>query len=173
MRFYVGARTGPGQLTGNASTGMAELRRDGFAAVHRDPAAAAPRPALLTTVAIATVHPVLFVNAVGSGTGAADSAAGGGAGLELLFAVLDAETKQPLPGLAATDCLGTAQRDGERMEVRWAGGVAVMRQVLGRDVRLQVSRIALTSRALDLSCGHCHSCPMHTQYAYGGNGVAP
>eukprot|EP00041_Stephanoeca_diplocostata_P033007 m.1077035 g.1077035 ORF g.1077035 m.1077035 type:complete len:84 (+) comp24251_c0_seq3:1881-2132(+) len=33
MRFYVGARTGPDQLEGNASAGVAELRRDGFASV--------------------------------------------------------------------------------------------------------------------------------------------
>ena len=33
MRFYVGARTGTDQLIGNASMGMAELRRDGFASV--------------------------------------------------------------------------------------------------------------------------------------------
>ena len=29
LRFYVGARTGIGQIMGNASVGMATLRRDG------------------------------------------------------------------------------------------------------------------------------------------------
>ena len=33
MRFYVGARTGVEQLIGNATAGVAELRRDGFASV--------------------------------------------------------------------------------------------------------------------------------------------
>ena len=33
LRFYVGARTGPDQIMGNASVGIAEIRRDGFAAL--------------------------------------------------------------------------------------------------------------------------------------------
>ena len=34
LRFYVGARTGVGQIMGNATVGMATLRRDGFASVE-------------------------------------------------------------------------------------------------------------------------------------------
>jgi len=125
MRFYVGARTGEHQLDGNATAGVAELRRDGFASV------AIPRSAASRTTGVLTTRPVqfsgshFFVNADGT-----DS---------MTVAIINAATLAPMAGLGVHDFEGAAGpvSSGDLVELRWAGGAAAVERAAGTPVRLQ------------------------------------
>jgi hypothetical protein len=138
MRFYASGRGGVDQLSGwpvkagsgSASTSVAEMRRDGFASLRQSSSAAG----LLVTrlIEFSPSKTVLFINA--------DGADG------LTISVQDARG-MPLPGLAAGDFRGTAETNGTRLAVRWAGGTDALRVVAGRPVRFTV-RFASRSAAL-------------------------
>ena len=131
MRFYASGRTGIDQIigfpepsgTGIASTGVAELRRDGFAAVG----AAGSGAAVLVTrpIVFDREKAWLFVNAEHAD--------------EMVMSVLDAADGRCLPGLAEADYRGTGKTtSGDRLAVSWATGADALRVVAGRAVRLSV-----------------------------------
>jgi hypothetical protein len=64
LHFYVSGRTGRSgtQEPGTCSTGLATLRRDGFASMHADAALSGPRTRSLTTRAVMFKGRHLFVN---------------------------------------------------------------------------------------------------------------
>jgi hypothetical protein len=115
LRFYVSGRAGvPGtSIAGTCSTGLATLRRDGFASM-------AGR-GLLRTRPIRFSGAHLFVNA--------DLSAG-----ELRVAVED-EHGRSLPDLSLDECL-SVRGDGTALRVRWKSDTALAR-VAGRPVRLR------------------------------------
>ena len=128
MRFYVSGRTGKEQLDGNASMGVAELRRDGFTSVS----ATTGHTGVLTTrpVVFAAGRTMLFVNIE------ADDPS------KLKVAILDAKTLMPLQGLAEA----SPQAEGERVPIVGfdAGSIA---SVAARSVRV---RFTFESAALRL-----------------------
>lgn len=139
MRFYASGRSGVDQLggwpvktssgTGEASTSVAEMRRDGFASVRQS----SPAGLLVTRlIEFSPSRKVLFINAEG-----ADG---------LTISVHDAHGT-PLPGLSASDYRGTARTNGTRLAVQWAGGADALQVVAGRPVRISV-RFASRSTAL-------------------------
>eukprot|EP00041_Stephanoeca_diplocostata_P033013 m.1077457 g.1077457 ORF g.1077457 m.1077457 type:complete len:481 (+) comp24251_c0_seq39:995-2437(+) len=128
MRFYVGARTGPDQLEGNASAGVAELRRDGFASVS----AASAAPAVLTTHAIVFSGAELFVNLAWENATSPPQVGSASLAAE----VLNATTGRALPGLTAAACLGPQGADNTRMHVQWANGVT-LHSAVGRPVQFR------------------------------------
>jgi hypothetical protein len=129
LYFYMSGRTGvPGtDLPGTCSTGLATLRRDGFASLDFDPQDARPRR-LIEGVTGGTLltRPVtfsgghLFVNA---------DLAGG----ELRVAALEA-TGQPITGLTEDLCVPISG-NATRLAVRWQG--SSLESVAGRPVRLR------------------------------------
>jgi hypothetical protein len=144
MRFYVGARTGVAQIDGNATAGMAELRRDGFASISASSsssssssssAAAASSSSKSDTAGASLVtRPLsftrgryIFVNA--------DRA-------DLIkVSVLDATTMAELPGLGEADYLGPTggggADSGDLIELGWKGGADSMSKAAGVRVRLR------------------------------------
>ena len=62
LRFYVGARTGADQMLGNASTGVATLRRDGFASMGSSSGApdSHTQPSTSATPVVVRTHPLVF-----------------------------------------------------------------------------------------------------------------
>ena len=118
LRFYVSGRAGvPGTSdSGVCTTGLAVLRRDGFASLD---AAEAGGQVLTRPVRFAGRH--LFVNA---------AVAGG----ELRAEVVD-ERGQAIPPFTAANCLPVT-RDGTRQPVRWQGA-ADLEAVAGREVRFR------------------------------------
>ena len=106
FRFYASADSGNnanGQQ-GNSSTGVAKLRRDGFAAVRcRD---SEPQCSLLTRPLVAAGRPRLFVNA--------DARAG-----SLRVAVLSADSGAVLPGYSEADSIALAGNDTTRAAMHW------------------------------------------------------
>jgi hypothetical protein len=115
LRFYVSGRSGvPGtSIPGACCTGLATLRRDGFASMDG--------PGVLLTRPIQFSGAHLFVNAE----------LGGG---ELRIGVED-EHARPLSGLSSADCV-PLHGDGTALRVRWKDDVTVAR-VAGRPVRLR------------------------------------
>jgi hypothetical protein len=114
LRFYVSGRAGvPGtSIAGVCSTGLATLRRDGFASMDG--------PGTLVTRLIRFSGGHLFVNAdIGQG--------------ELRVAVED-ERGQPLPGLTANDCV-PVHGDGTKLPVRWRS--ETLARVAQRPLRLR------------------------------------
>ncbi|WP_421723437.1 hypothetical protein [Bauldia sp.] len=116
LRFYYSGRgRWDGFWDGNGATGLAVLRRDGFASLDadRDGGMLVTRP-----VRFSGAH--LFVNL---------EAPGG----RLRVAVLD-ETNNPIPGFCLSDC-EPVTGDGTQLAVRWRG--ADLPAMRGRPVRLQ------------------------------------
>src|SRR5205807_2461330 len=103
LRFYVSGRAGiPGtRESGVSTTGLATLRRDGFAAM-----AAGDREASLTTRPLRFTGRHLFVNA---------DAKGG----ELRVELLD-ERGRSLPGFTRAACVPVAA-DSTRQSITWKG----------------------------------------------------
>lgn len=139
MRFYASGRTGVDQMTGSpavngtgaASTGVAELRRDGFAAVH----AVSGGKALLITrpIEFDSNKVRLFVNAEHTD--------------EMAISIMDATDLTPLPGLAEEDYRGTGvTKSGDRLAVSWAAGADALRAAGGRVVRLSVRFTGVRAR---------------------------
>src|SRR5205814_10415154 len=123
LRFYVSGRAGiPGtSVAGVCSTGLATLRRDGFASMDG-------RGTLVTRpLRFSGGH--FFVNA---------ARAGG----SLRIGVED-ERGEPLPGLSIADCV-PVRGDGTAMAVRWNDSGALARAA-NRPVRL---RFEMTGGAL-------------------------
>ncbi len=127
LYFYVSGRRGlPGtSLPGECSTGLATLRRDGFASVTDQwPSGAArlvrPRPATLTTRPLRFSGRHLFINAQADG--------------DIRVEVLD-EGGRVIPAFAADRSLPVTG-DGTRVPVRWAGG-ASLADVAGQPVRFR------------------------------------
>lgn len=127
LRFYVSGRTGvPGtSLPGTCSTGLATLRRDGFASLSDEwPAGsarlAATPPGTLTTRPLTFSGRCLFVNA--------------SAGGELRVAVLDEEGRAIEP-YSAGRCVPIAG-DSTRHRVRWQDRDA-LHELAGQRVRFQ------------------------------------
>jgi hypothetical protein len=116
LRFYVSGRTGlPGtQKPGVCSTGLATLRRDGFASMHGT--------GMLITRPLRFAGAHLFVNADLSGGG------------ELRVSVED-ENGRALPDLSQGDCV-PARGNGTAMRIGWhrSGALAA---AAGRPVRLR------------------------------------
>jgi hypothetical protein len=147
MRFYVGARTGVAQIDGNATAGMAELRRDGFASISASSSSSsssssaaasasssssssksdAAGATLVTRPLSFTRGRYLFVNA--------DRA-------DLIkVSVLDATTMVELPGLGEADYLGPTggggADSGDLIELNWKGGADSMSKAAGVRARLR------------------------------------
>lgn len=154
LRIYASGRSGVDQLngfpevngSGNGSTGVAELRRDGFASVSA--AAAARLSGAGAGDAVLTTHPIVFTRqtpalAIFLNAEATDM---------LVVSVLDAATAKPFLGLAEADYLGTRDdggndsHSGVRLRVVWRGGTAPLQALVGRAVRLKFNFIAKTSR---------------------------
>eukprot|EP00039_Didymoeca_costata_P012720 m.184797 g.184797 ORF g.184797 m.184797 type:complete len:589 (+) comp15563_c0_seq7:156-1922(+) len=109
LRFYVGARTGPDQIIGNATCGFAELRRDGFASIGMEPGA--ETSVLVTPLLTASNMNYLFVNANNTD--------------DMKIALLDS-TGKAIPGHAASDYRGTVPASsGDRLLVKWSGNSSV------------------------------------------------
>lgn len=124
LRFYVGARSGEFQIDGNATTGVASLRRDGFASV-----AAFTSGARLVTRPVVFDGAYLFANyEVGNGT-AAKADDGQGVRVE----VLDADTAQPIAPFTSANSVELLG-DSTRGAVTWAGAESLS-AVAGRAVR--------------------------------------
>ena len=107
FRFYFSAdsgnNAGNGQQ-GNSSTGVADLRRDGFAAIHcTDPRAGCT---VTSRALMAAGRRRLFVNA--------NTTAGA-----LRVAVLDAETRTVLPGYGKLDSTPVTGEDATRAALHW------------------------------------------------------
>jgi hypothetical protein len=130
LYFYVSGRQGrPGtEEPGVCSTGLATLRRDGFASMDWLPEQARVRRDVLQAGGTLTTRPVqfsgehLFVNAD----------LGGG---ELRAEVLDREGQVIAP-LTRQACV-PASGNGTRMKVSWTGGS--LKALAGRPVRLRFS----------------------------------
>lgn len=146
LRFYVSGRSGVDQLGGwpdvnnsnsNASTGIVEMRRDGFASVSTSGAADAvliTRPIVFTRQ---TPLLALFLNAESTDA--------------LKVSVLDAATTKPLPGLTEADYLGTkdtgaSANSGVRLNVVWRGGDVPLQKLVGQNIRLSLRFTSAKSR---------------------------
>jgi hypothetical protein len=124
----VGARTGSHQIDGNATAGVAELRRDGFASVvvdRPDPTAALAAGAVVVTkpLTFGAGLKVLFVNANGAKS--------------LSFGMMDPATGTYFEGLAPADCLGVSGESTTRLEVNWKDSHALA-MVAGKRFVLEV-----------------------------------
>jgi hypothetical protein len=115
LRFYVSGRAGvPGtSIAGTCSTGLATLRRDGFASMDG--------PGMLVTRLLRFSGAHLFVNAE---MGAGDLRVG-----------VEDEHGRPLEGLAAADCV-PIRGNGTALRVRWKERVTLA-ALSGRPVRLR------------------------------------
>lgn len=124
LRFYVGARTGADQLTGNATAGVAELRRDGFASVSVSTGAT---HGVLVTRPVQFSGTHLFVN--------------GDNVNKIKVAILDAVTATALPQLGIDDYAGVvgSTTSGTLLELRWAGGPNALNHAVNKSVRVQFS----------------------------------
>ena len=118
LYFYASGRSGvPGRrAAGDTTTGLATLRRDGFASMDAD-----ANTRLLTTRPVRFSGKRLFVNV--------ESMAG-----ELRVEVLDAGNRV-LPGRTAADCL-PIRADNTLAEVRWRNG-ADLSDLAGRPVKFR------------------------------------
>ena len=119
--FYFSGRAGkgfPGAMSCDsaASTGLAKLRRDGFASLD-----AGPQPATLTTRVVTFRGKYPFVNV--------DAHAG-----QLRMEVLDADQK-PLPSFGMTDCVPVAV-DSTRQKIAWKSG-ADLSSLAGKPVQFR------------------------------------
>jgi hypothetical protein len=129
LYFYVSGRSGvPGTNgPGRSSTGLAVIRRDGFASMERLPGDTRVRPASLGPDATLTTRPIrfsgshLFVNA--------DLTRG-----DLRAEVLDVDGRVIAP--FTRDNCEPLHGDGTRMAVRWRSGES-LRALAGRTVRLR------------------------------------
>ncbi len=118
LHFYVSGRGGikGTSLPGACSTGLATLRRDGFASVSDQWPSGVAR-AVSATRGTLTTRPIrftgsqLFINANIAG--------------ELRVEVLDANAK-PIEGFAADRCVPVTG-DSTRLAVRWAGNASLAR----------------------------------------------
>lgn len=127
LYFYVSGRQGiPGtNIPGICSTGVAVLRRDGFASLSDEWPAGTPRPVLRHRASV-TTRPLrftgahLFINAVADG--------------EIRVEVLD-RSGSTVPGYSAAEC-NAVRGDSTRHRVTWRsqGGFDSLR---GRDIRLR------------------------------------
>ncbi len=128
LHFYVSGRRGvPGtNMPGECSTGLATLRRDGFAAVGDEWPAGSPRPAArratLTTRPLRFTGRYLFVNAVIDGS--------------LRIEVLDVAGRVIEPFSLEQSVPVTG--DGTRLAARWHTR-ASLEELVGRDVRFRFS----------------------------------
>jgi hypothetical protein len=130
LHFYVSGRTGVRGLDfpGTCTTGLATMRRDGFASMDWLPGDRSARrvepsagaAGVLTTRVVKFEGGHLFVN-------------GDLRGGELRVEVLDGEGRQ-LPGFDQQHCVPVSG-DGTRLPVRWTG--AALAQVVGRPVRFR------------------------------------
>ena len=118
LYFYVSGRAGRRGSTasGVCTTGLAVLRRDGFASLDAGSAEGS-----LTTRLVTFRGRHLFVNAETSGG-------------ELRAEVLDRDGT-PIPGLTRAAC-EAVRGDGTQQPVRWKGG-AELAQVAGRPVKIR------------------------------------
>ena len=134
LRFYITARSGSCagmeplpprcHANGNATTGIAALRRDGFASVSPCAGAQGCETAKLVTVPLVfTRGSFLFINAI--------APAGGGS---VTVAVLDALTDRPLPGLAQSEAF---VGDSTAQLVRWSSASNSIAAAKGKPIRLQ------------------------------------
>lgn len=131
LRFYVGARTGVDQLAGNASVGVAALRRDGFASVELPATGSAAGTVVTRTLVFAGAH--LFVNlGLGGGRGA------GAGGSSLTVAVVDPASGTPIAPFTHANCR-PRRTDSVRLAVVWGSGAgaADLGAVAGRHVRFE------------------------------------
>jgi hypothetical protein len=135
LYFYVSGRQGiPGtNLPGACSTGLAVLRRDGFASLTDRWPAGMPRP-LLRHRSSVTTRPLrfsgshLFVNAAADG--------------EIRVEVLE-RNGSSIPGFSAAEC-NAVRGDSTRHRVTWRS-LAGLDTLRGRDIRL---RFTLSSARL-------------------------
>ena len=118
LYFYFSGRSNPtrGLRDGAWSTGLATLRRDGFASMD-----AGDQPATLTTRPVSFSGSYLFINA---------SASGGSVRAE----VLD-EQGQPVKGFELADCM-PFEADSTRQMLSWRSG-RTLADLAGRPVRLR------------------------------------
>ena len=115
LYFYCsGRRLNPIMWDSYTSTGLAMLRRDGFASMR------AEGDGTLTTEPVTFDGSHLFVNA---------------SARRVAVEVLDRDGR-PVDGFAVADCEALADVNSTRVEVRWRGGVSIGK-LAGREVRLR------------------------------------
>lgn len=112
LRFYVGARTGAFQIDGNASVGVASMRRDGFASIGAPVSSRnADSFVQVTTRPMVFDGSYVFVNA---------NATGG----NLSVGILNATDMQPLAPWSPGAC-EPVTNDTTRTMIQWRQGAAV------------------------------------------------
>lgn len=127
LRFYVGARSGPNQLEGNATTGVAHLRRDGFAAIVST-SSSPTIPSSLVTRPVIFDGTHLFVNARAFSNGSS-----------IRVQVLNSSTLSPLPPFVFDNC-EPIEADSTRAQVSWKNvphSAKALEELSGTPVRFE------------------------------------
>jgi hypothetical protein len=126
LRFYVGARTGIDQIIGNASVGMATLRRDGFTSLEVDSTSASgssgapPKASAVTnTLIFSESRTLMFVN-VGMKGGQRSSPTDRDAAASTMTVAIIDPAGVPIPPFTADNC-EPISADSVRQRVRWKG----------------------------------------------------
>ena len=114
LYFYVSGRRLSSRGIEETSTGLATLRRDGFASM------CAEGDGTLITEPVTFDGSHLFVNALAR---------------RLVVEVLDRDGRL-VDGFAAADCEALVDVDSTRLEIRWCGGASIGK-LAGREVRLR------------------------------------
>ena len=124
LRFYVGARSGPLQLEGNATTGVANLRRDGFAAIVSTAGPTTPGKLVTKPVIFDGAH--LFVNARAFNNGSS-----------IRVQMLNSTTLHPLSPFLFENC-DPIDADTTRSKVSWNNfSLASLQELSGSPVRFE------------------------------------